>query len=84
MKSISIRDFQRNFYKHVKLAEDIVVTKSDKEAFFVVFPEHKATNVVTNVIKTKEDVVTMVNGVTNYGCGCIKDASLLCPKHKRL
>ena len=65
MLTISIRDFQRNFYKHNKTQEDIVVTSKGKEVFKVLYCRDIKHNVVTKVvipnvvtIKNKKDVVT--------------------------
>jgi hypothetical protein len=82
---VAIREFSRNFYKYVNAGEDIVVTSKGKNIFEVVF--YKG-NVMTNkpkLIKTKEDVMTILpkNKCLEYGCGCQKTDANLCSKHGR-
>ena len=85
---VTIRDFQRNFYKHIRLKEDIVVTIKGKEAFQVSFTKDNvvtSNKVVTSDVVTKVDRVTQAKNILNsYGCGCEKEAgNPICSKHNR-
>lgn len=58
---VTIREFNRNFYKYIKESRDIVVTKQGKRLFVVTFCCNNAPNVVTNVdnvVTSKQEVIT--------------------------
>lgn len=78
--TISIRDFTRKIYDHLKEGE-YVVTKNGTPIFVVTIRPVSGV-IPQETVMTRQDVVTKAKA--EYGCGCARvEGKPLCPKHGR-
>jgi hypothetical protein len=72
MEKISKREFSLNINKYLK-----------KGSFIITFRGKDQLKITVEDCLTKPDV-QWTQDRNQYGCGCKRDTSLMCPKHNRI